>query len=169
MTSLYRYSTDAGLLWAALDLADDAISAIVRSSRDGVLSARLSIDDARSLVSPTSGGMLSFGEGDLRRGARPLWRDLAAEADAAGVSVPDLISRSLLDNFSIRILVPSGAIASLRECDVLVYARVDASILADSVPVAVSGHLESRRLLGSLISRLESRDPPISRPPGLTF
>ena len=146
MTAFYRYHTDTGLPWVAVSLQDDRLAVVFCSSDGDVLDASLTLDDARAGVS-ACGGMLSFGEESLRRTGIPKWVDLFAAASKAGLTIPNLISRDLQDNYSIRVLVPSSNIDSLRKCNILVYVRPEAVCLADEAAILVSGPLESARLL----------------------
>lgn len=155
MTSVYRYHTEAGLQWVAVSAQDGHISVVLRSSRDGVLDVSISLDEARSSIVSDFGGMLSFGEESLRRTGIPKWLDLSAKSVAAGVTIPELISRDLHDNYSVRVLVPSRSIVSLRDCDVLVYMHPEAVLLTDKEVIPASGPLESARLLGRSISLFE--------------
>lgn len=155
MTAFYRYDTDTGLQWVAVSLQDDRLTVVFCSSDGDVLGASLTLDDARAGVS-TRGGMLSFGEESLRHTGVPKWVDLFAAAAKAGLTIPNLISRDLQDNYSIRVLVPSSDIDSLRKCNILVYVRPEAVCLADQAAILVSGPLESARLLDCAVAAFKS-------------
>lgn len=152
MNLIYRYEIDTGLEWAAVLLEDSRLSVIFRSSCDGTLQSSISLEQVNSTVLNKYGGMLSFGEQNLYDTGTANWLDLTAKAYEAGTTIPKLIKHSLQDNYSIRLLVPNKNISSLRNCDILFYMRPQAVLLSEQKAIAVSGPLESARLLKASIS-----------------